>query len=339
MKLIMNMLSAAIVIAVTSTLVMANDTFVPSDNKNLAVMYTFDTNIDKKFDDFTVNDLKEIGFFLNDPHHRVNDAYKAQFGKTDLDVIGFSSILNESVVRPMLNKDPRIAGFSPFNLLNYRKKSDMKTVIAHLTPEAILDILEIDDKGMREEYIASFGPLDRLIAEKLGGTKTYIPLKGLSKDTMMNFEIPFEQQEDIDDFLDSFQEKFEYAFESSGFVIAGFYNIKESFNSEEDVMPGFTSFWAYDLCHIPFSYTMFDGKNAMPEAGVFAPCTMYIYKKEGENKLVIGMPTLSAWSVAFGIIDEDKVRYLEQFDEEVLDIIESLGGVGVANGNPLLATK
>jgi len=315
----------------------ANDKFVPSDNKNLAVIYTFDKENDKRFDDFAKNDLKEIGFFLNDPHHRVNDAYKEQFGSTELDLIGFSSILNEDTVRPLLNKDPRLGGFSPFNLLNYRKKSDMKTIVAHLTPEAILDILEIDDKEIRDTYIESFKPLNKLIETKLGGKKSYLPLVGRAEDTMMNFEIPFEEPEDIDDFLDSFQEKFESTFETKGFVIAGFYNIKESFNNEEDVMPAFTSFWSYDLCHIPFSYTIFDGKKAMPEAGIFAPCSMYIYRKEGENKLVIGMPTLSAWAGALGITDVDKMRYIKQLDTSIPEIIHGLGGKSVANGNPLLS--
>jgi len=311
--------------------------FTPSDNKNLAVMYTFDKENDKRFDEFAKDDLQKIGYFLNDPHHRVNDAYESQFGSTELSVIGFSSIMNESVVRPLLNKDPRLAGFSPFNLLNYRKKSDMKTVVMHLTPEAILDILEIDDKDFRKEYIESFKPLDTLIEEKLGGTKSYLPLQGHAKDTMMNFEIAFEEQEDVDDFLDEFQESFEYAFETKGFVIAGFYNIKESFNNEEDVMPGFTSFWSYALCHIPYSYAIFDGPKARPEAGIFAPCSMYVYVKEGENKIVIGMPTLSAWFVALGIEERDKLEYIRQLDLEIPKILEALGAVAVENGNPLLA--
>ena len=329
--------SATLLSLAMITTLSANNKFVPSDNKNLAVLYTFEKENDKAFDDFAKNDLKKIGYYLNDPHHRVNDAYKEQFGSTELNLIGFSSILNEDVVRPLLNKDPRLGGFSPFNLLNFRKKSDMKTVVAHLTPEAILDILEIDDKEIRETYIASFKPLDSLIEKKLGGKKSYLPLAGRSNDTMMNFEIPFEEPEDIDDFLEEFQEEFESTFETKGFVIAGFYNIKESFNNEEDVMPAFTSFWSYDLCHIPFSYAIFDGKKALPEAGIFAPCSIYIYRKEGENKLVIGMPTLSAWAGALGITDVDKMRYIEQLDKSIPEIIQGLGGKAVANGNPLLS--
>lgn len=336
MKVIKNIFTALFFLGAVASIAYSDEKFVPSDNKNLAVVYTFDTQNDKEFDSFCNDDLKEIGFFINDPHHRVNDAYEEQFGSTDLSLIGFSSILNESVVRPLLNKDPRLGGFSPFNLLNYRKKSDMKTVVAHLTPEVILDILEISDEDIREEYIASFVPLDRLIEEKLGGKKSYLPLKGFAKDTMMNYEIPFEEPEDIDDFLDAFQEKFEHSFEIKGFVIAGFYNIKESFNNEEDVMPDFTSFWSYDLCHIPFSYAIFDGKNALPEAGVFAPCSVYVYKKEDENKLVIGMPRLASWAAAFDITNREKMKYINKLDKEIPEILESLGAIAVDNGNPLL---
>ena len=337
MKLIKNVFTALTVVGLAVSLVFSNDKFEVNDNKNLAVVYTFDKENDEEFNNFTKDDLKEIGFFLNDPHHRVNDAYKAQFGKTNLSLISFSSIMNESVVRPILSKDPRLAGFSPFNLLIYRKKSDMKTVIAHLTPEAILDILEIDDKQIRADYIESFKPLDSLIEDKLGGAKSYIPLQGYAENKMMNFEIDFEEPEDIDDFLDDFQEKYENAFESKGFVIAGFYNIKDSSNNEEDVMPAFRAFWSYALCHIPYTYAILDGDNAIPEAGIFAPCSMYIYVKEGENKLVIGMPTLSTWSASFGITDEDKLRYIDQLDEEILEVIVSLGGVMARKGNPLLS--
>lgn len=330
MKQLRNILKVLLFVGVVTTLAIASET------KNLAVVYTFDEINDERFDDFAKKDLKEIGFYLNDPHRRVNDAYKDQFGITYLDLIGFSSMFNDKVVRPLLNKDPRIGGFSPFNLLHFRKKSDMKTVVMHLTPEAMLDILEISDEEIRKPFIASFKPFDALIEEKLGGKKSYLPFQGLAKDTMMNFEIPFGEPEDIDDFLDNFQEKFEYTFETEGFVVAGFYNVKYSFNSEDDVMSNYRTFWSYDLCHIPFSYAIFDGVNAMPEAGIFAPCSMYVYVKKDENKIVIGMPTLNAWAAALGINDAEKMKYINQLDEEIPAIIKSLGGVAVANGNPLL---
>lgn len=309
--------------------------FTPSDNKKLAVVYTSDKNIDEAFFPFVKEDLKELGYFLSDPHHNVQAVYVNNFGSTELNNLAFSSMMHEETIRPLLNKDPRIAGFSPFNLLTFRKESDMKTVISHLTPEAMLDILQIDDKEIRTTFIKSFEPLDKAITEKFGAEKSHIELKGYAEDTMMNFEIPFEEPEDIDDFLEEFEENFRAAFELKGYIIAGFYNVKWSFNSDKDVMPDYRSFWTFSLCHIPFSYNVFDGDKGLPIAGIFAPCSMYVYVREDENKIVIGMPTLNAWAGALNITDPKKLEKINQLDVEIPAIIKSLGGISVPNGNPL----
>jgi uncharacterized protein (DUF302 family) len=336
MKQITKLLAIALLAVNAYSAPQKGDTpFTPSDNKKLAVVYTYDENIDEEFFPFVKEDLKELGYFLSDPHHNVQAVYVNNFGSTELNNLAFSSMMHEETIRPLLNKDPRIAGFSPFNLLTFRKESDMKTVISHLTPEAMLDILQIDDKEIRTTFIKSFEPLDKAITEKFGAEKSHIELKGYAKDTMMNFEIPFEEPEDIDDFLEEFEESFRTAFELKGYIIAGFYNVKWSFNSDKDVMPDYRSFWTFSLCHIPFSYNVFDGDKALPIAGIFAPCSMYVYVREDENKIVIGMPTLNAWAGALNITDPKKLEKINQLDVEIPAIIKSLGGISVPNGNPL----
>lgn len=309
--------------------------FTPSDNKKLAVVYTYDEKIDDSFFTFIKKELNDLGYFLSDQHKNVQSVYVNNFGSTKLNNLAFTPMMREETIRPLLNKDPRLAGFSPFNLLTFRKESDMKTVISHLTPEAMLDILEIDDKELRTSFAKSFEPLDKAISEKFGAEKSYVDLKGRAEDTMMNFEIPFEEPEDIDDFLEEFEQQFRTAFEEKGYIIAGFYNVKWSFNSDEDVMPAYESFWTFSLCHIPFSYNVFDGDSPLPIAGIFAPCSMYVYVRKGENKVVIGMPTLGAWAGALNITDPKKLEKINQLDVEIPAIIKSLGGVSVPNGNPL----
>ena len=314
--------------------------YTPTKNKTLAVTYTFDkkdSHIDDAFYEFTKKDLEKIGLNLNDPHHNVNTVYEQKFGKTYLDTLSFNSLIAEELIRPMLNIDPRMGAFTPFNLHYYRTKQDMQTVIAHLTPEAMLDILEITDENIRSKFIASFPALDKEIESKFPkGKKGTVKIEGYAEDTMMNFEIPFEEQEDVDDFLDEFQEEFEAVFENAGYIIAGYYNLKDSFNSEEDILEQYTMFWSYDLCHIPFSYEVFDGPNALPMAGIFAPCSVYMYVKEGENKIVFGMPTLAAWGAAFGVTDKHQNAKMEFLDKEITKLMLSLGAVEVPNGNPLL---
>lgn len=341
MKLLKQIVPAAILGATILTSLSADDNYVPTNNKNLAVEYTLenkDIKFDKAFFDFTVKPLEKIGFFLSDPHHNVHSVYEEMLGQTSLSQLSFSSLVSDDKARPLFNKDPRIGGFTPFNLVIYRKKSDEKTVITHITPEAALDILHITDKDVREQYIAMYKPLDDLIEKEYGASakKSYTKIKGYAKYNMMNFEIPFEKQDDIDKFFEEFQEKFETTFQTKGYIIAGFYNMKSSLNSNKDVLPIYSNFVVWSLCHIPFSYTIFDGKNPLPEAAVFAPCSMYAYVKEGENKIVIGMPTLVSWAAALGITDKEKLQKINELDTEIPTIIRGLGGVDVSNKNPLL---
>lgn len=341
MKLLNQILPAILLSATIFTSVSADDNYVPSNNKNLAVEYTLenkDITFDKAFFDFTVKPLEKIGFFLSDPHHNVHNVYEEMLGQTSLSQLSFSSLVNDDKARPLFNKDPRIGGFTPFNLVIYRKKSDEKTVITHIVPEAALDILHITDKDVREQYIAMYKPLDEAIEKEYGASakKSYTKIQGYAKYNMMNFEIPFEKPEDIDDFFEAFQEKFETTFQTKGYIIAGFYNMKSSLNSNKDVLPTYSNFVVWSLCHIPFSYTIFDGKNPLPEAAIFAPCSMYAYIKEGENKIVIGMPTLSAWAAALGITDKEKLQKIEELDTEIPSIIRGFGGVDVSNKNPLI---
>ena len=316
----------------------ATEKFIPSTNDRLAVEYTLETTTpqtDEEFFTFTKDPLAEIGFFVNDAHHNVNKVYEQQVGETSLEQLSFSSLINDDVARPLFNKDPRLAGFTPFNLVIYRKKEDNKTVLTHIMPEAALDILQISDQEVRKSYIDMFKPLDKKIEETFKATKTYTKIKGYAPQSTMNFEIPFETPEDIDDFFDDFQEKLEFAFETKGYIIAGFYNMKYSLNSEADVLPDYDQYVVWSLCHVPFSYTIFDGKNPLPKAAIFAPCSMYAFIKAGENKIVIGMPTLNAWAAALNITDKEKLAKINQLDTEIPAIIKSLGGIETTNKNPL----
>ncbi len=302
-------------------------------SKNLAVVYTFDKDIEEKYNELTEHKVQTIGFTLTDPHKRVNDHYKEKYGSTKLDFLSFQSIVNDAKIKPLLNIDPRIAGFSPFNLLGYKKLNEKQTVVTHLMPEAILDMLGIEDKKLRVAYINSFVELDALIEKELGGTKSYIEYDELADKRMMNFELDFDRPVDLTDFVDDFQEKFEETFEEGGYLIAGYYNFKEN---GEDTIPEYDAFWTYALCHFKFSYTVFDNEGGRPSAGMFAPCSMYMYIKKGTNTLVIGMPTLANWGATLKIDDPKRAEFIKKLDIEIPSLLKSLGAKAVANENPLM---
>ncbi len=306
----------------------------PVKSKNLAVVYTFDEDIEAKYNEMIEKKLKTIGFSLADPHKRVNDHYHEKYGSTKLDFLSFMSVVNDEKIKPLFNIDPRIAAFSPFNLLGYRKLGEEQTYVMHLLPEVILDMIGITDEKLRAEYIETFKPLDAMIEKELGGTKSYITYDKFAEKRMMNFELTFERPKDLTDFTDDFQEKFEEAMEEGGYLIAGYFDFKESPAAGESI-PDYDAFWTYALCHFKFSYTVFDNEGGRPEAGIFAPCAMYMYIKKDSNTLVIGMPTLANWGATLKIDDPKRAELIKKLDSEIPSLLESLGAKAVANVNPL----
>lgn len=313
---------------------------------SLAIFYSIDNNknkdIEQQFNLYTSKRLKSINFNISNSHKRVNDQYETMYGSTILDLLTFMPIVNDKMILPLLNIDPRIAGFAPFNMLIYKKLDENTTHIGHLMPKVMLDILDIQNQEVREKFTDSFKALnssmEKEFEQDMNGTKSYIKYKSLPKQTMINYEYKFETPDDMDDFLEEFQNKFELSFINKGYLIAGFHNFMNSTDDAEEILKGFDAFWTYSLCHLKFSYGMFDNNNSRTDAGLFAPCTMYMYIKKGTNTLVVGMFRLHNWSQTLDIKDKDRLALIEQLDSEIPKILEDFGMKSIPNKNILFET-
>ncbi len=322
---------------------MANEASTTTETKNnvhnLAIYHTVTGDVQDTYNAMVEKKLKSIGFNLTDAHKRVNDQYEAKWGSTILDVLSFMPIVRDRTVIPLLNIDPRIAGFAPFNLVIHKKLDENVSYVGHLVPKVMLDILGIDNPEVRKKFSAPFKALDATIAQELGGDVRTIPYQALPKKTMINYEYEFDTPEDMDDFIDEFQNTFELAFINKGYLIAGYHSFMDATPDAEEILSEYDAFWTYSLCHLEFSYNMFDTEGARPEAGLFAPCTMYMYIRKGSNKLVVGMFRLHNWSATLNIKSQKRLDLINKLDTEIPSILEGLGMKSVPNVNPLLENK
>jgi uncharacterized protein (DUF302 family) len=283
--------------------------------------------------------IEEIGFVLSDPHERINDAYKAKYGtpeidgkpneaydpnfKVALDTLGFFSITNDEVMRELLIEAPQLGGFSPFNLHIYKKVDEDVTYVGHVTPNTMLDIVGVTDEKVRKPFVEQFVGLDEYVDEKIGGKVEFVDYTALPEQPMMNFEVTFERPEDLSEFIDEFQENFEGTFEENGYIIAGYKNFVETYEDRGEDFSKYDAYFVYSLCHFPFSYSIFNAGR--PDAGVFAPCSMYMYIEKDSNKMIIGMPRLATWAAVMTITDKTKIEAMDNLDAEIIGIMEELG--------------
>ena len=298
-----------------------------------------DGDAEKQYNDLINKKIESVGYVLSDPHERINDAYKKKYGEKTvdgkpnedydpawqltLDNLGFFSVANDVALRELLLSNPELGGFSPFNLHVYKKKNENKTYVGHLVPEVMLDVVGIKDKAIREKFAAMFPALDELVQKEIGGKVEITEYASLPEKPMMNFEITFDRPEDLGDYIDEFQEGFEAAFEENKYIIAGYKNFKESYTDLELDFDKYDQYFVYSLCHFTYSYNIFN--KGRPDAGAFAPCSMYMYIEKGSNKLIIGMPKLANWTAVMNMKDDVMNKSVEDLDKEIIKIMISLG--------------
>ncbi len=282
--------------------------------------------------------IEDIGFILSDPHERINDAYATKYSSEPgynktLDNLGFFSIANDEAIRPLLIKEPRLGGFSPFNLHVYKYANEDVTRVGHVNPEVMLDIVGVQDKEVRSAFVESFVELDALVDAEIGGKEEVITFDKLPAKTLMEFELEFDRPEGVTknaildgefDGLDTWMsDEFEAVFEENKYIIAGFKNFAANYRDNELEFDKYDFYVTYSLCHFYFSYGVFNHGSA--QAGAFAPCSMYMYVEKGSNVLKIGMPYLENWIAAANITDEKQIASIRKLDKEIISIMEGLG--------------
>lgn len=283
--------------------------------KKSTVVYTMKGNVEDAYYTMMDKPIKALGYRLPDPRKHVNQVYKEQYGSTTLEVLSFMTIVNDKKVKPLLEIDPRLAGFNPFNLVIYKHQGKDETAISHLTAEAIIEILGITDQTVITEYTKLMKELDALVAKTFpSAVVSHGTYEGAVENTMMHYEITFDRPEDLDDYIDEIQEKVDDTFTAKGYIMAGFFDYKQG---KPDLLPSYDAFWTFSLCHFPYSYSVFDNEGAMPEAAVFAPCTMYMYIKKDTNTLVIGMPRLANWNRFFTMNNKKRMDFLNKLDKDI----------------------
>ena len=300
--------------------------------KNGVRFNVLEGNQEAAYNDMIKNKLSATGFKLSDPHKRVNDYYANKYGGTNLDNLGFFSITDDKELRPLLLKDPNIGGFSPFNEVIYKLKSENKTYIGHVDPDVMLDIIGTQDKAVREGFKAMFPKLDQVVQESIGGKVEYQKFSTLPNKRMIRFEISLDREDGLTDAIEGFQDQFETAFENHKFLIAGFKDFKDIYKDLGLPFDRYDAYFVYSLCQFPFSETVFNRNDkatvdGRPDAGVFAPCSMYMYVEKDSNKLEIGMPTLENWIAVMGIKDPVKIKAINDLDKEIVQIMKDLGGI------------
>ena len=276
-------------------------------------------NKDGKITPKTIEEaFKKAGFFIS-ANRDMNDPFKKQFKETSFDVYNLCTFYKKDTVLELAKKYENIGLFAPMSMSIYTKKGDKTISVSTLSAEAMAKIMKMpkDEKILTDLRALVVKTLKSALPngkfEKLPYT-----MQDAKGELVTTFTMEMDK-EDWEDELDEFKMGFEGELSPNGFVIAGQNNLGDDF--EEAEYEGYDFYEVYSVCKLPVIFTI---AKTRPEAGAFAPCSLYLAKKKGEAELKAGFPSVYNWMSSLAITDKKDMEVLEDAQKRMKKILISL---------------
>ncbi|MEA3433683.1 MAG: DUF302 domain-containing protein [Campylobacterota bacterium] len=320
-----NIIKGLLVTSLLATGLMAKEESKAAEVKAPAATTTHDIqvltsdNTDGKITPATIEAaFKKAGFFIS-ANRDMNVPFKKQFKETTFDVYNLFTFFSKKETLALVKKYPNIGLFSPMSMSIYTKKGEKKISISTLKVAAMAKILEIPAD---DETLVKVG---KMVKEALksampkGEFETFsYNVQKLTKPQVSTYEMEMDP-EGWEDEKEEFQMEYEGSLAPSGFVMAGFNDLNYDF--EESEYEAYDFYDVYSICKLPVIYNV---AKVHPEAGAYAPCSIYFYKKKGENTMHAGFPTSYKWIASMDIKDKKSLEVLNEAQESMHKILSEL---------------
>jgi len=262
--------------------------------------------------------FKKAGFFIS-ANRDMNGPFKKQFKESGFETYNLFTFYKKDVVLELAKKYPNIGLFAPMSMSIYTKKGEKTISVSSLSAEAMQKIMKIPTD---EKLLTDLRALvEKTLSEAMPNAKeeklSYTIQKPIG-DLVTTFTMEMDKDE-WEDELDEFKMGFEGDIVTNGFVIAGQNNLGDDF--EEAKYEGFDFYEVYSICKLPVIFTI---AKTHPEAGAFAPCSLYLEKKVEQNNMNIGFPSVYNWISSMGLEDKKDIEVLEDAQKRMTNILKGL---------------
>ncbi len=249
----------------------------------------------------------------------MNGPFVKQFKESGFDTYNLFTFYKADAVLELAKKYPNVGLFAPMSMSIYTKKGEKTISVSSLTVAAMAKIMKApsDDKTLLALRKLVKETLQSALPKGTFNTPNYGIQKPKSElVTTFTMEMDDEEWEDE---LDEFKMGFEGELAPHGFVIAGFNNLGDEFDDANYEVYDF--YEVYSICKLPVIYTI---AKTHPEAGAYAPCSLYLNKKKGNNLLTVAFPSVYNWLSSMSIEDKKDIQTLEAAQEGMKKILNGL---------------
>lgn len=279
---------------------------VPNDPKS-----DLPTVIEKAFE--------KNGFYIS-ANSEMNKPFTIQFQQTDFDVFHLLTVFHEGLSEQLVKKHPDAGIFVPMGVGIYQRKGDKQFHAAVLTAEAQSKILGL--KKVDPILVSIEEKVTEVLKKAMPGATVAmsndnpLPSEGALV-TRVEVEVDADDWEDV---KDEMQMVIEDGFRPKGFVMSNFTEYNYMLTKKDTVESPFDFYDTYSICKLKVIYNV---AKTRPEAAAFAPCTFMLYKKKGDDKIVMGFPGVYNWMSSARIEDKETKAVLMKAQTDFENILKA----------------
>ena len=254
-----------------------------------------------------------------DVNNNMNSIFKKRYGHIHHKAYNLAIFHNNKSILKLIKKYPSIGFITPLSMSIYEDKTKKTINISTLSLNGMARITKIPVTNPDLVEYASL--VDTALHKALPNGKYQLVnhnVKPLKKPLTTEFEIEFELEDGATyaDAKEEFEEEFEGELGPVGFLIPKSYKILKADGNDE-----YNFYDTYSIIRFNVIYPV--SKNH-PDAGAYAPFSLFIYKKKDEDIVHIGFPSVDNWIYDLGITDKNTIKEVRKTQNMIENILKEL---------------
>jgi len=256
-------------------------------------------------------------------NNNMNKPFLQRFKKVHYKVYNLAMFMNNDLTYKLLKKYPQFGALTPLTMSIWQDAKGSIN-IATLTLNGMARVANIpkEDPDLKEYALLIQKALHNALPNGKYKEFSSQTKKDIKKSYQVNLttSVELEDGEDLEDYIDTFEEEFEAEMESVGFLFPNITNIQDEIFKKYNYNE-YDFYHTYSICKFDVIYPI---SKDHPEAGAWAPCSFYIYKRKGERKMYMGLLGVQNWITTLHITDKESIELLTQTQSAITNILNEV---------------
>ncbi len=295
-------------------LVLGISSFAQTNEKQNLQIFSAD-NSNAKINAKSIEKAFNSSGLIVDVNNDMNSIFSKRYGKVHHKNYNLAIFRNKELISKLMDKYPTIGLITPLSMSIYEDAENKTINISTLSLNGMARITKIP--ATNPDLIQYAKSVDNALHKALINGK-YITVKHNIKPSGRHLVTEFTTEFELEDgatykeMKKEFEEEFEGELAPVGYLVPKFYELKHS---------DYDFFDTYSIIRFNAIYPV--SKNH-PDAGAYAPFSLVIYKKKGENSVHIAYPSVNNWINDLDITEEKTIKAVHKTQDMIKDILAEL---------------